>query len=94
MVPPFLVNGDGTPYPPEMQRMVPGRENLTDALQVAVTNRSEEGSFSIIEMAYRSGAFSVLLTHIERCSITDNVLLSGVINVGDSERNRSKKFRT
>ena len=27
MPPPFLVNMDGDPYPPEYQRLVPGREN-------------------------------------------------------------------
>lgn len=33
MPPPFLVDVDGTPYPPNLQRLVPGRENLsTDQL--------------------------------------------------------------
>lgn len=27
MPPPFLVDVDGNPYPPELQRLVPGREN-------------------------------------------------------------------
>jgi hypothetical protein len=31
MQPPFLVNADGNPYDLEFQRLVPGRENLTDA---------------------------------------------------------------
>lgn len=30
MAPPFLVDMDGNPYPPEMQRLVPGRENCND----------------------------------------------------------------
>lgn len=30
MPPPFLVNIDGNPYPPLLQRLVPGRENLKD----------------------------------------------------------------
>ena len=29
MPPPFLVDVDGTPYPPTYQRLVPGRENLS-----------------------------------------------------------------
>ena len=31
MQPPFLVNADGNPFDLEFQRLVPGRENLTDA---------------------------------------------------------------
>ena len=31
MQPPFLVNADGNPYDLEFQRLVPGREHLTDA---------------------------------------------------------------
>ena len=27
MPPPFLVDVDGNPYPPALQRLVPGREN-------------------------------------------------------------------
>lgn len=30
MPPPFLVDSEGNPYPPNMQRLVPGRENLKD----------------------------------------------------------------
>ena len=30
MGPPFLVDIDGNPYPPEFQRLVPGRENFSD----------------------------------------------------------------
>lgn len=29
MPPPFLVDVEGAPHPPEFQRLVPGRENLT-----------------------------------------------------------------
>lgn len=31
MPPPFLVNIDGNPYPPEFQRLVPGREKCNDS---------------------------------------------------------------
>jgi len=27
MPPPFLVDSDGSPYPPETQKLVPGKEN-------------------------------------------------------------------
>lgn len=27
MPPPFLVDSDGSPYPPEIQKLVPGKEN-------------------------------------------------------------------
>lgn len=27
MPPPFLVDSDGSPYPPEVQKLVPGKEN-------------------------------------------------------------------
>lgn len=27
MPPPFLVDSDGSPYPPEFQKLVPGKEN-------------------------------------------------------------------
>ena len=30
MPPPFLVDSDGNPYPPALQRLVPGREHLKD----------------------------------------------------------------
>lgn len=30
MPPPFLVNMDGDPYPPEYQRLVPGRESCRE----------------------------------------------------------------
>ena len=30
MPPPFLVDIDGNPHPPSYQRLVPGREHLTD----------------------------------------------------------------
>jgi hypothetical protein len=34
MPPPFLVDADGNPYPADTQRLVPGRENLTDLAQL------------------------------------------------------------
>ncbi|XP_039438167.1 PH-interacting protein [Culex pipiens pallens] len=58
MPPPFLVDIDGNPYPPAMQRLVPGRENCpTDQLvpnigiggQEAAESPSQEVSWSNID---------------------------------------------
>ena len=48
MPPPFLVNADGNPYPAEYQRLVPGRENLTDAQLTPHTILNENGVAEII----------------------------------------------
>lgn len=37
MPPPFLVDADGNPYPAQLQRLVPGRELLTDLTQLTPT---------------------------------------------------------
>ena len=37
MPPAFLVDADGNPYPAEVQRLVPGREGLTDLAQLTPT---------------------------------------------------------
>ena len=48
MPPPFLVNADGNPYSAEYQRLVPGRENLTDAQLTPHTITNESGVTEII----------------------------------------------
>jgi bromodomain and WD repeat domain-containing protein 1/3 len=48
MPPPFLVNADGNPYSAEYQRLVPGRENLTDAQLTPHTILNENGVAEII----------------------------------------------
>lgn len=50
MPPPFLVDIDGNPYPPNYQRLVPGRENCSDSQlvpYVAVHNANGNGIFII-----------------------------------------------
>ena len=44
MPPPFLVDSDGNPYPPALQRLVPGREHLKDdqLVPTIVVNASGE----------------------------------------------------
>ena len=44
MPPPFLVDSDGNPYPPALQRLVPGREQLKDdqLVPTIVVNASGE----------------------------------------------------
>ncbi|XP_055603175.1 bromodomain and WD repeat-containing protein 3-like [Uranotaenia lowii] len=55
MPPPFLVDIDGNPYPPSMQRLVPGRENCpSDQLvpNIGIGNEGEpaqEGAYSNID---------------------------------------------
>ena len=44
MPPPFLVDIDGNPYPPAMQRLVPGREHLKDEHLVPQLAVNEEGN--------------------------------------------------
>lgn len=46
MPPPFLVDIDGNPYPPSIQRLVPGRENCTDTSLIPQITVNEEGSLS------------------------------------------------
>ena len=48
MQPPFLVNADGNPYDVEYQRLVPGRENLTDAQLNPHVITNERGIAEII----------------------------------------------
>ena len=43
MPPPFLVNIDGNPYPPALQRYVPGRESMTDTQLVPHMAVNEDG---------------------------------------------------
>lgn len=46
MPPPFLVDIDGNPYPPSLQRLVPGRENCADqALVPYIAVHNENGIF-------------------------------------------------
>lgn len=48
MPPPFLVNADGHPYPVDLQRLVPGRENLTDLELNPTVIVNENGRSEII----------------------------------------------
>ncbi|CAF0748059.1 unnamed protein product [Brachionus calyciflorus] len=48
MPPPFLVDADGNPYDSELQRLVPGRENLTDAQLIPHIITNENGVSEII----------------------------------------------
>ncbi len=50
MQPPFLVNADGNPYDLEYQRLVPGRENLTDAQLNPHVITNENGLPEIVSM--------------------------------------------
>ena len=50
MQPPFLVNADGNPYELEYQRLVPGRENLTDAQLNPHVITNERGMPEIVNM--------------------------------------------
>ncbi|CAG7723230.1 unnamed protein product [Allacma fusca] len=49
MPPPFLVNADGNPYPPEVQRLVPGRERCNLDQLVPLVAVSAGGAREIIE---------------------------------------------
>ena len=48
MQPPFIVDADGNPYSAELQRLVPGRENLTDAQLAPHIITNENGVSEII----------------------------------------------
>ena len=53
MPPPFLVDEDGCPYPPALQRLVPGRENMRDEQLVPtlIFDDNDENVFSFsVEM--------------------------------------------
>jgi hypothetical protein len=43
MPPPFLVNIDGNPYPPALQRFVPGREGMKEQQLVPHVAVNEHG---------------------------------------------------
>lgn len=45
---PFLVNIDGNPYPPALQRLVPGRENLKETQLVPEIGINEAGDSEVI----------------------------------------------
>ncbi|KAF8777958.1 PH-interacting protein like [Argiope bruennichi] len=47
--PPFLVDIDGNPYPPNIQRLVPGREHQNDSQLVPYVAVSAEGDSEILE---------------------------------------------
>ena len=47
MPPPFLVDIDGNPYPPTVQKLVPGREHLKDEHLVPQLAVNEEGKFFV-----------------------------------------------
>ncbi|KAG7298425.1 hypothetical protein JYU34_018052 [Plutella xylostella] len=44
MPPPFLVDVEGAPHPPQLQRLVPGRENLTLSQLIPLTGDEDAGS--------------------------------------------------
>ena len=48
MPPPFLVDSEGNPYPPNMQRLVPGRENLKDDQLVPTVVVNANGEQEIV----------------------------------------------
>jgi len=48
MPPPFLVDSDGSPYPPEIQKLVPGKENEGLSQLVADVIISELGLYKYI----------------------------------------------
>lgn len=50
MPPPFLVDVDGNPHPPSLQRLVPGRENCTNEQLVPNISVGPEG-VEVIESA-------------------------------------------
>ncbi|XP_057373055.1 bromodomain and WD repeat-containing protein 3-like [Daphnia carinata] len=59
MPPPFLVDSEGNPYPPHMQRLVPGRENLKDdqlVPTVVVNANGEQEILAGVEMPVPPGA--------------------------------------
>lgn len=49
MPPPFLVDIDGNPYPPHLQRLVPGRENCLDSQLVPYIAVFADGDTEILE---------------------------------------------
>ncbi|KAI5754684.1 hypothetical protein M8J77_010648 [Diaphorina citri] len=55
MPPPFLVDLNGTPYPPEVQRLVPGRENADDTELLPDITTNDDGHVEIVEGSERNG---------------------------------------
>uniref|UniRef100_A0A915KXU4 Bromo domain-containing protein n=1 Tax=Romanomermis culicivorax TaxID=13658 RepID=A0A915KXU4_ROMCU len=53
---PFLVNSDGDPHPPAIQKRVPGRENFSDDFLVPVVVRnSEDNANEILDLGDNNG---------------------------------------
>ena len=46
--PPFLVDIDGNPYPPNLQRLVPGRENCNESQLIPYVAVYAEGKYDFI----------------------------------------------
>ena len=51
MPPPFLVDMDGNPYPPHLQRLVPGRRDAADAHLVPPVVAIDDGVPEVLPLA-------------------------------------------
>lgn len=66
MPPPFLVDVDGNPYPPAMQRLVPGRENCSNEQLVPDISVGEQAEQQQQQQQQQEGAGGAARSEIDR----------------------------
>jgi hypothetical protein len=96
MPPPFLVDADGNPYPAETQRLVPGRENLTDLAQLTpnIVVNNTNGLAEIIvnapendnEMGEEANAAQLAINNNTWVKNLVRPVDAGVLRASESER--------
>jgi len=73
MPPPFLVDMDGNPYPPELQRLVRGREQCRDDQLIPTVAIAPGGNREVIEGLIDGNARSNIDAMIEQLAIAQGV---------------------
>ncbi|OTF79150.1 bromodomain and WD repeat-containing protein 3-like protein, partial [Euroglyphus maynei] len=59
MPPPFLVDIDGNPYPPRLQRLVPGRENCQDPQLIPFDGDDQQNNQQAQQQQQQQGALTI-----------------------------------
>lgn len=85
MPPPFLVDVDGNPYPPSLQRLVPGRENCTNEQLIPNISVGPEG-LEVIESSNMMSDIDRLIAALASRHGDANVDINNLVCVNLSRR--------